>query len=84
MSALHLRAVALTDRGRRRDHNEDRVFEMVTNSSEQDPLGLFIVADGVGGHLAGEVASHWAVEAIREYMRPLLFYGCRDRELIWG
>jgi protein phosphatase len=31
-------------------------------------LGLFIVADGMGGHNAGEVASHLAVQAIREFV----------------
>ena len=32
-------------------------------------LGLFIVADGMGGHNAGEVASHLAVQAIREFVQ---------------
>jgi serine/threonine protein phosphatase PrpC len=31
-------------------------------------LGLFVVADGMGGHNAGEVASHLAIEAIREFV----------------
>jgi protein phosphatase len=31
-------------------------------------LGLFVVADGMGGHNAGEVASHLAVQAIREFI----------------
>ena len=32
------------------------------------PLGLFVVADGMGGHNAGEVASHLAVQAIKEFV----------------
>jgi protein phosphatase len=32
------------------------------------PLGLFVVADGMGGHNAGEVASHMAVETVRQFV----------------
>lgn len=48
-----------TDVGLKRENNED-CFLM-------DPdLGLYIVADGMGGHSGGEVASHMAVKTIRE------------------
>jgi serine/threonine protein phosphatase PrpC len=43
----------------------------VVQSSDEGPLGLFVVADGMGGHLAGEVASHWAVQALRRELVPL-------------
>jgi len=46
-----------TDRGRVRDHNEDAWF------ADAD-LGLFIVADGLGGHAGGEVASDMVVRLL--------------------
>jgi len=52
---------ALTDVGKKRKGNEDSVFV----NPEQS---LFVVADGMGGHAAGEVASRVAVEAINEFV----------------
>ena len=48
---------ALTDLGRKRTMNEDAFFM-------DDQLGLYIVADGMGGHAAGEVASREAVDTL--------------------
>ena len=57
-----LRAGGATDTGLVRDHNEDRYL-----ADER----LFAVADGVGGHKAGEVASQTAVETLqREFTEP--------------
>ena len=42
-------------------------------------LGLFIVADGMGGHKAGEVASHLAIEAIRDFIA----HSATARDLTW-
>ena len=57
-----LKAYAITDIGRKRNLNQDFVF-----ASEQ-PVGnlpnLFIVADGMGGHNAGDYASKYTVETI--------------------
>lgn len=47
----------LTDRGMRRHHNEDQVLV-------RDDLGLYVVADGMGGHAAGEVAADLAVREV--------------------
>ena len=65
---IYLVAAALTDTGLQRDLNEDRVWSEVYNPSEGEAVGLFIVCDGMGGHLGGECASHWAVETVKREM----------------
>ena len=52
---------ALSDIGRKRKGNEDSY----SLNPEQE---LFVVADGMGGHAAGEVASRMAVDAINEFV----------------
>ncbi|MDP2496692.1 MAG: Stp1/IreP family PP2C-type Ser/Thr phosphatase [Candidatus Palauibacterales bacterium] len=52
-------SAAVSDRGRVRDSNEDSVLELPGD-------GLFAVADGMGGHAAGEVASRLAVETLED------------------
>jgi len=55
-----------TETGRVRDHNEDSILKL---GGEQSPPGidaLLVVADGMGGHAAGEVASKLTVDYIKE------------------
>lgn len=66
-----LSVAGLTDVGRQRELNEDQFYYKVVQSSDEGPLGLFVVADGMGGHLAGEVASHWAVGTLKRELAPL-------------
>jgi len=65
-----------TDLGRVRKVNEDNYLIL-----ERDNWELYAVADGMGGHQAGEVASSLAIEALKEYfsVRDLL-----DLEENWG
>ena len=62
---LEVRACGLSDVGRSRRHNEDS-FEI------DAAAGLFVVADGMGGHGHGEVASRLAVEAVVRSVRESL------------
>jgi serine/threonine protein phosphatase PrpC len=55
----------VTDVGLSRDHNEDSI-------GWDGDLGLVILADGMGGHNAGEIASEMAVSAIRDALQDVL------------
>jgi serine/threonine protein phosphatase PrpC len=69
-----LRAYGLTDKGRVRPTNED-CFAI------HEELGLCVIADGMGGHNAGEVASRLAVDAVVEYVRQRSASLARERRL---
>ena len=69
--ALRLIAAAKTDVGQQRDQNEDNCYTNVLENDQQS-AGLFVVADGMGGYHAGEIASKIAVDTIGEILGPLL------------
>lgn len=54
---------SITDKGKERNHNEDNYSNYVS-----DNFALFVIADGLGGYKAGEVASKIGVEAVRDYI----------------
>lgn len=58
---MEVSAVGLTHVGRQRQHNEDAF--LVAGDAK-----LFLVADGMGGHAAGEIASRIAVDSISEFI----------------
>jgi protein phosphatase len=57
---LRIEVAGETNVGMKRNHNED-------NFSILEENGLYIVADGMGGHASGEVASQMAVDALKEF-----------------
>jgi protein phosphatase len=61
-----LKAATGTDPGKLREVNQDTVFASIRSPEKGEALGLFIVADGMGGHKAGEIASQLAVNTIYE------------------
>ena len=65
-SLVHLAVSARTDTGRLRKGNEDNLY-----ADANEYRGLFIVADGMGGHAAGEVASQMAVDLIASELADL-------------
>ena len=55
-------SASITDKGKKRAANEDALIL-------EDALGLYVVADGMGGHRAGDIASRLVVETIGEYIK---------------
>src|SRR5437763_13893945 len=58
---MQVKSFGLTHVGRQRQHNEDSFLV-------EDQAGLFLVADGMGGHAHGEIASRIAVDSISEFI----------------
>jgi protein phosphatase len=68
---MKIRYAAKTDVGMKRNHNED-YFSLIEDEQ------LFIVADGMGGHASGEVASKMAADAVSEF-----YQHTKDEEATW-
>ncbi len=65
MKKLPLEIAGKTDPGCVRANNEDSL-------AIDEPLGLLVVADGMGGHSAGEVASDLATATVKDYARKMM------------
>jgi serine/threonine protein phosphatase PrpC len=69
-----LTAADKSDVGKQREQNEDKAYKRIESLNDGD-RGLFIVADGMGGYKAGEIASQLAVETISRgldsFFKPL-------------
>ena len=59
---ITIESASITDQGKKRKTNEDALIL-------EDALGLYVVADGMGGHRAGEVASRLVVKTMGEYVK---------------
>ena len=73
--AIKIDAFGLTDVGRVREHNEDAI-------DWDTERGMFILADGMGGHNAGEVASALAIESIKHALYDVLTPEVIDSEIV--
>ena len=69
----------LTDTGKVRDHNEDNVIILTNDNNEY----LLAVADGMGGHKAGEVASAIAINHLTEEFYTLDSIGDKETAIDW-
>jgi protein phosphatase len=62
--------------GKQREHNEDSIFALnsiLADGNIELPFGIFIVADGMGGHMHGEVASGVAIRAFSQFVLTKLY-----------
>jgi serine/threonine protein phosphatase PrpC len=76
ISPMQLIVGAARDVGKTRNKNEDSLFtfcSLIGASTSSLPLGIFIVADGMGGHSHGEMASETAVRTMSSYLVDKLF-----------
>ena len=65
---INWQIAGLTDVGLKRELNEDTLLMEENVMNDDTPFGLYAVADGLGGHQGGEVASQLTIEATQAYL----------------
>lgn len=68
---LSLQAYGDKHVGQVREINEDEIFVKVIQATGEEPVGLLIVCDGIGGHAGGEFASKWAAKTLQDELKDL-------------
>ena len=88
-SSPHIKVGYGLSAGKQRTHNEDAFFTLTTmfsfNESEL-PFGLYVIADGMGGHKNGEIASELAIRSVvgfilKEIYTPLMSLNPQPSEM---
>ncbi len=82
-ASVDLRVGRLTDVGQVRKLNEDSLLTLERSricQSFSQPIGLYVVADGMGGHSAGEVASGMAVDIMEKRMVSYILTADTEQE----
>lgn len=74
-----MKSFYLTDVGKVRDHNEDSVIILKNHNDEV----LMAVADGMGGHRAGEVASSIAISYLGKHFQESFYNLTKEEAIIW-
>ena len=74
-----MRSFYLTDVGKVREHNEDSVIILKNHTNEY----LLAVADGMGGHRAGEVASSLAITYLANHFQETFYNLTKEEAIAW-
>ena len=89
---IQLRVASETDIGLVRENNQDSAYAWAMNPVDGTPVALLIVADGIGGYVAGDIASElatirvaqgivpWLEEELKDGPQPLMVLESRLRE----
>ena len=74
-----MRSFYLTDVGKVRDHNEDSVIILKNHNNDY----MLAVADGMGGHRAGEVASSIAITYLGKHFQETFYNLNKEQAILW-